>query len=46
MACVKLSMSEGVVVNKDVGKGKLTDEKTLQASAHTCSKQGPFPEKV
>lgn len=43
---VKPSMSEGIVVSKDVGKGKLTDEQTLQASAHICSKQGSFPEKV
>ena len=29
MPRVKLSVSEGVVVNKDVGKGKLTDEQSL-----------------
>jgi len=39
-------VSEGVVVKKDVGKGKLADEQTPQALAHTCSEQGPFPEKV
>lgn len=34
MPRVQPSRSEGVVVNKDVGKGKLTGELTPQTSAH------------